>query len=135
MPDGERRRLRLPPIPRAARIVVQLAVSGGILAFLLLRLDPAKVFEQIGDSNPLYVVAALAILLVSTGVMAWRWQLLLASKGIHEPLGWLTRLYFIGYAANHVLPTSVGGDAVRILDHARRRPHAKGEVAGAVLME
>ena len=55
-------------------------------------------------------------------------------EGIHEPLGWLT-LYFVGYAASHVLPTSVGGDAVRILDHARRRPEARGEVAGAVLME
>jgi len=135
MADGGRRRLRLPHLPRPARLVVQLAVSGGILAFLLVRLDPAKVADQIRDSKPGYVVAALAILLASTGAMAWRWQLLLASKGIHEPLGWLTKLYFVGYAASHVLPTSVGGDAVRILDHARRRPDAKAEAAAAVLME
>jgi uncharacterized protein (TIRG00374 family) len=135
MPDPEPRRIGLPPIPKAARIAVQFAVSGGILAFLLIRLDPAEVVDQIVDSNPVYVVAALAILVATTWAMAWRWQLLLASKGIHEPLGWLTKLYFVGYAANHVLPTSVGGDAVRILDHARRRPEARAEAAGAVLME
>jgi uncharacterized protein (TIRG00374 family) len=67
--------------------------------------------------------------------MAWRWQALLASKGIHETLGWLTKLYFIGYAAGQVLPTAIGGDTVRIAAHARKRPDAKGEAAGAVLME
>jgi uncharacterized protein (TIRG00374 family) len=133
--DSPTRGLQFPPIPRAARVAVQVGLSGGILAFLLLRLDPAEVAEQIGDSNPLYVVAALAILLASTWAMAWRWQLLLASKDVHEPLGWLTKLYFVGYAASHVLPTSVGGDAVRILEHARRRPDARAEAAGAVLME
>jgi uncharacterized protein (TIRG00374 family) len=112
-----------------------LAVSGGILAFLLWKLDPAEVVDQIADANALYVVAALAILFASTWAMAWRWQVLLDAKGIREPLGWLTRLYFVGYAASHVLPTSIGGDAVRIVDHARRRPEARGEVAGAVLME
>ena len=67
--------------------------------------------------------------------MAWRWQALLASKGLHEPLMWLTKLYFMGYAAGQVLPTSIGGDTVRIAAHARRRPDAKAEAAGAVLME
>jgi hypothetical protein len=44
-------------------------------------------------------------------------------------------MYFVGNAAGQVLPTSVGGDAVRIVEHARRRPHLKGEAAGAVLLE
>ena len=67
--------------------------------------------------------------------MAWRWQLLLAARGIHEPLSWLTNMYFVGYAATQVLPTGVGGDAVRILEHSRRRPGRGGEVAAAVLLE
>ena len=35
-----------------------------------------------------------------------------------KPLGWLTKLYFIG-DANQVLPTGVGGDAVRIVETLR----------------
>ena len=120
---------------RASRIALQLTVSGAVLAFLVLQIDARRMVDLIASSNAAYVAAALAILLATTWVMAWRWQLLLASKGIDEPLAWLTKLYFVGYAASHVLPSSVGGDAVRIVEHARRRPQARGEAAGAVLME
>ena len=128
--DPRRERLR-----RATRIALQIGVSGGLLAFLLFQIDVARTVELVRTSNPGLLALALAIFLVTTGLMAWRWQLLLASKGIAEPLGWLTRLYFVGYAAGQVLPTSMGGDAVRIVEHARRRPGAKAEVAGAVVME
>jgi glycosyltransferase 2 family protein len=120
---------------RRFRIAVQLAVSGAVIAYLVWQIDIGETADHIASSNPAYVVAAVAIFAATLWPQAWRWQVLLASKGIHEPLGWLTKLYFIGYAASQVLPTSVGGDAVRILEHARRRPKAKGEAAGAVLME
>jgi len=44
-------------------------------------------------------------------------------------------MYFVSYAAGQVLPTAVGGDAVRIIEHARRRPDEKAAAAGAVVME
>ncbi len=120
---------------RSVRIALQILVSGGVLAYLLWRIDLRQTIDLIGDANGLLLLASLAIFLATTWAMAWRWQILLASKGIREPLSWLTKLYFVGYAAGQVLPTSVGGDAVRIIEHARRRPHAKGEVAAAVLLE
>ena len=120
---------------RAAWIALQVAVSGGLLAFLLVQIDVARTVELVRSSNGGYLALALGIFLLTTWLMAWRWKVLLASKGIDEPLGWLTRLYFVGYAAGQVLPTSMGGDAVRIVEHARRRPDAKAEAAGAVFME
>jgi hypothetical protein len=117
------------------RIAVQLVVSGGVIAFLLWQLDLRRTFELVGESDVRYVVAALGIFLATTWVMAWRWGVLLTAKGIHEPFGWLVRMYFVGYAAGQVLPTAVGGDAVRIIEHARRRPAAKADAAAAVLME
>ena len=120
---------------RRLKIVLQVAVSAGVLAYLLWRIDIRRTIDLIGDANGLLLLASLAIFLATTWAMAWRWQLLLASKGIREPLSWLTKLYFIGYAAGQVLPTGVGGDAVRIVEHARRRPQEKGEVAAAVVIE
>ena len=67
--------------------------------------------------------------------MVWRWGALLMAKGVHEPFSWLLRLYFVSYAAGQVLPTAVGGDAVRIIEHSRRRPDAKATTAAAVFME
>jgi uncharacterized protein (TIRG00374 family) len=134
-PPVARSPLRRPRVRRAIRVAVQLAVSGGLLAFLLVQIDLSRTVELVRSSEGGYLAAALAIFVATTWLMAWRWQLLLASKGIHEPLGWLTQLYFVGYAAGQVLPTALGGDAVRIVEHARRRPGAKAEAAGAVVME
>jgi uncharacterized protein (TIRG00374 family) len=120
---------------RSVRIGLQIAVSAAVIAYLVWQIDVGRTVDLIGDANGLLLLAALAVFLVSTSGMAFRWQLLLAAKGIHEPLGWLTRLYFVGYAAGQVLPTGIGGDAVRIFEHARRHPTRKGEVAAAVLLE
>jgi glycosyltransferase 2 family protein len=122
-------------ISRPVRIALQLLLSGAIIAYLLWQIDVGRTIDLIGSSNGLDLLAAFAIFLATTWAMAWRWGALLSSKGIEEPLGWLTKLYFVGYAAGQVLPTAIGGDAVRIAAHARRRPDAKGEAAAAVLME
>jgi uncharacterized protein (TIRG00374 family) len=122
-------------VRRRATIALQIAVSGGLITYLLWLVDLERTIDLVVSSDAAWLLAALAIFVATTWGMSWRWQLLLASKGIHEPLGWLTKLYFVSYAAGQVLPTSVGGDAVRIVDHARRRPEARGEVAAAVVME
>jgi uncharacterized protein (TIRG00374 family) len=122
-------------ISRPVRIAVQVAVSGAIIAYLLWQIDVGKTIDLIRSSNGWDLLAAYALFLGTTVAMAWRWKILLASKRLQEPLPWLTKLYFIGYAAGQILPTAVGGDAVRIAAHARRRPNVKGEAAAAVLME
>lgn len=120
---------------RPVKVAIQVLVSGAVIAYLVWRIDLGQTADLLADSKPGYVLGAFSIFLATTWVMAWRWQLLLAAKGMHEPLGWLTRVYFVGYAAGQILPTAIGGDAVRIIEHARRRPEAKANAAAAVLME
>ena len=67
--------------------------------------------------------------------MAWRWQRLLAARGVHDSLARLIRTYFVGYAAGQVLPTSLGGDASRIYETVRRHEGAGAAAAGTVLLE
>ena len=106
-----------------------------MIAFLLWSIDIEQTVEIIRDSHWGYVLAAYAIFLGTTWLMTWRWGALLEAKGIHEPFSWLLKMYFVGYAAGQVLPTAVGGDAVRIIEHSRRRPDAKATIAAAVFME
>jgi glycosyltransferase 2 family protein len=68
-------------------------------------------------------------------LLAARWGWLLAAHGLHERLRWLTRSYFVAYTAGQVLPTSLGGDAVRIVETARRHPGRSGDVTGTVVLE
>jgi glycosyltransferase 2 family protein len=120
---------------RPLRVALQVLVSALVLAFLLWRIDVAQTLEVLRESSYLYVVGSLAIFVGTTWMMAWRWWALLAARGIHEQYGWLVRMYFVSYAASQVLPTAVGGDAVRIIEHARRRPGVTATAAGAVVME
>ncbi len=48
---------------------------------------------------------------------------------------WLTRAYFVAYTAGQVLPTSLGGDAVRVVETTRRHPGRATVVTGTVLLE
>jgi glycosyltransferase 2 family protein len=120
---------------RPVKVALQLLVSVGVLALLLWQIDLEQTVDIIRDSHWGYVLAAFVIFLGTTWLMAWRWGALLAAKGIHEPFSWLLRMYFVSYAAGQVLPTAVGGDAVRIIEHSRRRPDARATAAGAVFME
>ena len=53
--------------------------------------------------------------------MALRWHLLLLARGRREPgLWWLFETYSIALLLGQILPTAVGGDAVRAIDLARR---------------
>ena len=120
---------------RSVKLTVQILVSGGVIAFLLWSIDIEQTVEIIRDSHWGYVLTAFLIFVGTTWLMTWRWSELLRAKGVHEPFSWLLRLYFVSYAFGQVLPTAVGGDAVRIIEHSRRRPNAKAATAAAVFME
>jgi glycosyltransferase 2 family protein len=54
---------------------------------------------------------------------------------MRERLPWLLRAYLVAYAAGQILPTSIGGDAVRILETSRRHPARLGAISAIVLLE
>jgi uncharacterized protein (TIRG00374 family) len=67
--------------------------------------------------------------------LTWRWQQLLAARGVHERYGWLLRTSFTSIAFAQVLPTSLGGDATRIFAASRRHRGSASAVTGSVLLE
>ena len=120
---------------RSIRVALTLLVTGLCTAYLIWKIDLGRTLRVIGDANPWYLLLALGLMIVTIVPMAWRWQLLLRAKGVQDNLVWLTRAYFVSYAAGQILPTSVGGDAVRIYETARRHPGHGDTGAATVLLE
>jgi len=120
---------------RTLRLVATLAVTGLCTAYLVWKIDLSKTLHLLAHAEIGYFFAAVAIMIGSVWPMAWRWQQLLRARGIDERLSWLTRAYFVAYTAGQLLPTAVGGDAVRIYETARRHTGRGGDVAGSVLLE
>ena len=120
---------------RRARLIATLVVSGVALGYILLKIDVRKTIDIIRDASPSWIALSAFLILITIVPMVWRWQLLLRARGIDESFGWLTRAYFVSYAVGQVLPTSVGGDASRIYETARRHPGQISPITGSVLLE
>jgi glycosyltransferase 2 family protein len=117
------------------RVVVTLAVTALAAGYVLWKIDVGRTAELLVDTNLAWFGAASAIAVATTWPMAQRWRWLLDAKGIHDRLGWLTRAYFVSYAASQVLPTAIGGDASRMYETARRHPGNTGTIVGSVVLE
>jgi uncharacterized protein (TIRG00374 family) len=120
---------------RRLRVALTLVVTGLCTAYLVWKIDLAQTVDVLADANAGWFLLAIALMTVTLWPMAWRWQWLLRARGVEDRLGWLTRAYFVSYAAGQILPTSVGGDAVRIFETAKRHPSHGGTAAASVLLE
>ena len=121
--------------PRTWRAVGTLVVTGLALAYIVWKVDLRTTAHVLANASAGWWLASFGIWVVSVWPLSWRWGKLLAASGVHERLGWLVRTTFVAYAAAQILPTSLGGDASRIYETARRHPGSRGPVAGTVLLE
>jgi uncharacterized protein (TIRG00374 family) len=110
-------------------------VTGLCVAYLVWKIDLRRTAHILADANLYDLVLAFAINALSVWPMALRWRWLLKARGIEERQPWLVRAYYTAYTAGQVLPTSIGGDAMRIFETSRRHPGNGGPVAGTVLLE
>jgi uncharacterized protein (TIRG00374 family) len=117
------------------RTVATLVVTGLCTAYIVWKIDLGTTLHVVATAQLGWWALSLAIMVVSVWPMAWRWQRLLAARGVHDTLPRLVRTYFVGYAAGQVLPTSLGGDASRIYETSRRHEGTGGAAAGTVLLE
>jgi uncharacterized protein (TIRG00374 family) len=120
---------------RSVRLALTLAVTALCVAYLVWKIDLSQTAHILAHAHIGWFVLALAIMAASVWPMAWRWRQLLAARGIHDRVLWLARSYFTAYTAGQVLPTSIGGDAMRIFEASRRHPGKGGPIAGSVLLE
>jgi glycosyltransferase 2 family protein len=120
---------------RALRVALTLIVTAAAVAYILIKIDLGKTAHILGTASVPWVLASIVLTLITVPPMAWRWQRLLAVRGVRESVGWLTRTYFVSYAWGQILPTSIGGDASRIFETTRRHPGQITPITGSVLVE
>ena len=76
---------------RLLRIALTLVVTGLCTAYILWQIDVGKAADTVAHARIGYLGGSLAIMAITVLPMAWRWQLLLAAKGVHDRFTWLTR--------------------------------------------
>jgi hypothetical protein len=95
-------------------IILKVIVSGGLIWFLLSSIDIGAAKDRILGADPVMILCAGFVLLIQMGVGGARWWAVM--RAIETPLPWfeLTKLFWIGGFFSQALPSSVGGDPIRI---------------------
>jgi uncharacterized membrane protein YbhN (UPF0104 family) len=110
------RYLKLPQIGPRLRLVLQLAVAGAVLAFLLSRLDWRRSLELIRGAEPLLLATVVMIQMADRVLMALKWHQLL--RVLDPRLGrWAAiRVYYESTFIGFALPLGgLGPDVVRFV--------------------
>src|SRR5438270_9403564 len=113
-----------PPVPLAPHrsrtgLALRLAVSAALIAWILARTP----FHEVGDAfraaDLRFVLLALALNLFDTFASVRRWRLLIRAQGGEAGFSFLVRSYLVGIFFNNFLPSTIGGDTVRVIDTSR----------------
>ena len=120
--------------PARCRIAADARRHRACLAYLVWKIDLGQTLRDDRGREPLLHRARARDLLATTCRWPGAGSCCSQREGIHDS-SVADGAYFVSYAAGQVLPTSVGGDAVRIYETAERHPGQGGPVAGSILLE
>jgi hypothetical protein len=104
--------------PKLNSYLFKLGISGGLLYLIMRTVNPGEALASLTLVPPGILALALALQLASTAVASFRWYLIMQRIGSEQPFSFFLKSYFKGTFFNQGLPTSIGGDGVRILDYA-----------------
>jgi uncharacterized protein (TIRG00374 family) len=99
---------------------LRILVSGGLLVYLIWQSNPAKIWQSWRQAHLELIALALVLQFLGVALSAAKWWVLLRARGERQPFLWLLGAYLAGQFANNFLPTTVGGDALRIAQLGRR---------------
>ncbi len=120
---------------RALGRVFRFAVAAGLTAWLIADASPGEVWASLRQATPLWVLAAVVLVVMDRALMAYRWLLLLRAiePGKELPFGSMMRVFFVSTFVGSFLPAGVGGAAARTVALARHKVPAADALASVVV--
>ncbi|TFL18374.1 lysylphosphatidylglycerol synthase transmembrane domain-containing protein [Jannaschia formosa] len=116
------------------RAALRLLLPVLLIGLCLWAFEAAEIGTRLAAADPVWIAAAVLLLLGQTVLMALRWRLVARCLGIGMPLGWALREYLASQALNATLPGGVLGDAARAV-RTRAGPAGLKGAAQAVVVE
>jgi glycosyltransferase 2 family protein len=101
---------------------LRIAISGAMLWYLIRRLAGVSLADLVPawtTETAVWLGIALALTVLSVVLSAARWRQVLVGMDVHSRFRNLVTSYFAGQFVSNVLPTTIGGDVLRISRLAR----------------
>ena len=113
--------------------LLKIVVSLGLLIYIFSTIDLLTFLGVVRQADPWWLLAAFVMMMVGVVIRAWRWKILLDAIGVVVGLGELTAIYFIGFLFNNLLPSGLGGDAIRMVELNRHSERGSDAVTSVLV--
>lgn len=115
-------------------LLFRFVLSASLLAYLYTKIDVARTVAVVRAAHVAYIGAAFVIFLGLNAVLLTRWTVLIRALDLRVRFISVFRYFFIGLFGNLFLPTSIGGDVIKILGLCRETTQ-KPRVVASVLLD
>ena len=105
---------------RTFLLLAKAAITGLLLYFSLRWVNLDALVERLNRLEPSWLIVAVALLAIQLLLLSARWRQIAISCGADLGFAGTLQINFIAAFFNQVLPSTVGGDGVRIWFAARR---------------
>ena len=98
-------------------VPARIGLSVALIVVIFAQMDDIDTDELIPDwnrENTFWTLAAFAMTLTAFVLASYRWQRVLVALGTHRPLRGLFSKYMAGQFLSNFVPTTVGGDVLRV---------------------
>ncbi len=99
--------------------LLRLLITCGMFYLIFNRIDLDGVITTIAQTNTGFLLMAIMFQFLSTFIASYRWKLVMQRLDFGQNFLFYLRSYFKGSFFNQGLPTSIGGDALRVIDVSR----------------
>jgi uncharacterized protein (TIRG00374 family) len=99
--------------------VLKVVVSLVLIVVILRSVDLDALWRVVRHANAWYVAAAVVVSIAGVLVRAVRWQILLHDQSVPASLRELAGLWFVSFLFTNLLPSGIGGDAIKAYELSR----------------
>ena len=121
-------------VKNAVSFLVRVLLSGGLLWYLFSKIDLGRIWEILRGARLEYLVYAGFIFFVVNLVLLARWFIFIKALEVASPARDVVRYYFAGLFGNLFLPSTIGGDILKIYGLCRNSTQ-KTRVVASVLLD
>ncbi|MDD4238278.1 MAG: lysylphosphatidylglycerol synthase transmembrane domain-containing protein [Desulfotomaculaceae bacterium] len=114
-------------------LLIKIIVSGLLLGWLIYSLDWLALLDVFKKAEPGWLILAVVFIVLSMVVSVEKWSLVLKAEGIDLPWFQLWKAYWIGIFFNNFLPSSIGGDGIRIFLIGRNISNVAGAASSVII--
>ncbi len=100
---------------------LRIFISGIIIFYLLYKVNLPDLFNTLKTAEIQYLIFAFFFGLLGTAICTYRWMTLTTIQDIDVSLRQLFYFYLVGVFFNNFMPSTVGGDLVKMYGLGRQK--------------